>query len=149
MTESIRRDLAAVGIDVRLRELSWAELNERIDSRTAPMFRLSWVADINDPDSFLRAPFQSGGSTNYFGFSDAATDDLLRQGEREMNPVTRARLYRDAEKRIVDLAPVIPLFHPVSALATRSNVRGVEPGPLGISVLDLENVWFAASKEAR
>ena len=134
---------------MRLREVSWAKLNERIDSREAPMFRLSWVADIDDPDSFLRAPFQSGGSTNYFGFADGPTDELLRQGEREMNPVTRAHIYREAEKRIVDLAPMVPLFHPVNALATQSHVRGVEPGPLGISVLDLEKVWFSAPEKVR
>lgn len=149
LTEMIRRSLAAVGIQARIVELSWAELNQRIDSHTAAMFKLSWVADLNDPDSFLRSPFESGGTTNFFGFSDPDTDALLKEGEREMNPVTRAHLYREIEQRIIDQAPIVPLYHPVSALATHSHVHGLEPGPLGISVLDLEKVWFSRPGEAR
>jgi ABC-type transport system substrate-binding protein len=149
LTESICKDLAAVGIVVRVREVSWSGLNERIDSHTAPLFKLSWVADINDPDSFLRSPFESGGSSNFFGYSDAGTDELLRQGEREMNPLTRARIYRTIEKRVLDQSPLVPLYHQVDALATKSYVHGLEPGPLGISVLDLERVWFSRPGKSR
>jgi ABC-type transport system substrate-binding protein len=63
-----------------------------------------------------------------------------------MNPLTRAHLYRTIEKRVLDLAPLVPLYHPVDALATRSYVHGLEPGPLGISVLDLEKVWFSRGR---
>lgn len=149
MTESICKDLAAVGLVTRVRELSWTELNERIDSHSAPLFKLSWVADLNDPDSFLRSPFESDGPSNFFGFSDPETDDLLRAGEREMNPMTRARIYRTIEKRILEQAPLIPLYHPVDTLATRGYVHGLEPGPLGISLLDLEKVWFSGPEGRR
>ena len=149
LTESIRRDLAAIGLVVRVRDLSWADLNERIDSHTAPLFKLSWVADLNDPDSFLRSPFESGGPSNFFGYSDPETDELLRRGEREMNPVTRARIYRAVEKRVLEQAPLVPLYHPVDALATKNYVHGLEPGPLGISVLDLEKVWLSRPGETR
>ena len=52
----------------------------------------------------------------------------------------RARIYRTAEKRILEQAPLVPLYHPIDALATQSYVHGLEPGPLGISVLDLERL---------
>src|SRR5262249_37597329 len=149
MTEAICRDLAAVGIVTRVRELSWTELNERIDSHSAPLFKLSWVADLNDPDSFLRSPFETGGPSNFFGFSDHETDELLRQGEREMNPLTRAHIYRTVEKRILEQAPLVPLYHPIDTLAMKSYVHGLEPGPLGIPVLNLEKVWFSAPEAIR
>jgi len=149
MTESIIRDLAAVGIVIQLRDISWAELNRRVDAHSAPLFKLSWVADLNDPDSFLRSTFETAGQSNFFSYSDPQTDALLAQGEREMNPMTRARIYRDVEKRILDQAPLVPLYHPIDALATQSYVHGLEPGPLGISVLDLQKVWFSNREEDR
>lgn len=143
MTESIIKDLAAVGLAVKVSEVSWSDLNKRIDAHSAPLFKLSWVADINDPDSFLRSTFETGGQANFFAYSDEETDTLLAQGEREMNPMKRARIYRDVERRILEQAPLVPLYHPIDALATQSYVHGLEPGPLGISVLELEKVWFS------
>lgn len=141
--ESVRSDLADVGITLDVRQVSWSELGEAITDGEAPLFLLAWIADLPDPDIFLRGLFESGGSSNYFSYSDEEVDRLLEQGARERNPLQRAQIYRSLERRILSQAPVVPLYHTTGMISYRNKVRGLEPGPLGISALSLENVWIA------
>ena len=138
----IHRDLEAVGIRLEVVHVSWAELSEQLEERTVHSFVLGWVADLTDPDSFLRSMFEPGGSANFFGYDSAEVAELLEQGARETNPVTRADIYRDLERRILADAPVVPLYHTVGVVAMRDNVRGFKPGPMGMAKLELEKVWF-------
>ena len=64
------RSLAEAGITAEPKYVTWAELDRMITSRSAVMFSLSWVADIPDPDTFLRALFYSTSSTNYFKYAE-------------------------------------------------------------------------------
>jgi ABC-type transport system substrate-binding protein len=139
----IRSDLEAVGIRLDVREVRWSELARRTDDHDAPAFVLSWIADLTDPDAFLRSLFQSGSSTNYFDFLDEKTDRLLEAGARETNPVLRARIYREAEKHILELAPLVPLYHTIAVTAVRRNVHRFEPTPLGVASVNLEHVWLS------
>ena len=127
-------------------EVGWAEMTRRTEDHDAPAFLLGWVADIPDPDAFLATLFEPETSSNYFSFRDDAVAELLRSGARETHPVSRARVYRDVERRILELAPVVPLYHTVGALACRRGTRGLEPGPLGLASLDLENVWIEGAR---
>lgn len=136
----IGADLAAVGIDLVVREVSWDELAARIDGGTAPAFLLTWVADLTDPDAFLRTLFQSGGPANFFAFRDRDTDELLKAGARETSPALRAKIYGRIEQRVLELAPVVPLYHSVGVIAMRKTVQGFEPGPLGLANVRLEKV---------
>jgi ABC-type transport system substrate-binding protein len=149
MVERVRADLAAVGLRLAVREADWSELGRRIDERTAQAFMLGWIADLGDPDSFLSSLFATGGAVNYFRFEDAETARLLADGARELNPVERARIYREAESRILSLAPVVPLHHSIGALAVQAGVHGLEPGPMGLCGLDLERVWIEAERPPR
>ncbi len=144
MVERIKDDLAAVGLELEVINVAWSELEHRIDEHTAPAFMLGWIADLVDPDSFLRSLFEHGGAANYFEFEDEESSRLLAAGARELNPVERARIYREAERRILSLAPIVPLHHSVGALAIRPAVHGLEPGPMGLCGVDLERVWIRA-----
>jgi ABC-type transport system substrate-binding protein len=146
--EQLRSDLAAVGIMLAVEDVSWSELSRRIEDHAAPAFLLAWIADLSDPDAFLRTLFEPGGSANYFDFQDPMTWELLERGAREMNPVERARIYRQIEQRILDLSPLVPLYHPVGVVATKNEVRGFDPGPLGVASVNLERVWFAEAGTA-
>ena len=127
--------------------MNWSELARRADDHAAPAFILSWIADLTDPDAFLRTLFQSGNSANYFDYHDAKTDRLLEAGARETNPVTRARIYREVEKHILEMAPLVPLYHTVAVTAVRRNVHRFEPTPLGVASVNLEHVWLSRSEE--
>lgn len=147
--ELIRADLDAVGIRLQVHVVSWSEMSTHIQEQTAPAFMLGWVADLADPDAFLRALFQSDVVSNLFAFEDGQADALLDEGAREMHPVRRVRLYREAERRILQLAPLVPLYHSSGLLATHRRVRGFDPGPMGLSAIDLRRVWLSQAEGDR
>jgi ABC-type transport system substrate-binding protein len=145
----LKANFAAIGLTLDVREVSWRELNDRIEQHSAPLFQLGWVADLPDPDSFLRTLFESGGSANFFDFLDEETGQWLAKGASEINPLERARIYRGLEKSVLDKAPLVPLFHSVGMIASRRTVHGLKPGPMGVGALALENVWLDADGSER
>jgi ABC-type transport system substrate-binding protein len=147
--EQLRSNLAAVGITLDIHKVSWRDLNAKVEGHEAPMFQLGWVADLPDPDSFLRTLFEPGGSANYFDFLDQETGRELERGASETNPLERARIYREIEKRVLDKAPFVPLFHAVGMIASRKTVHGLKPGPMGIGSLDFEHVWIETDGNGR
>jgi len=137
------RSLAEAGISVEPSYVSWAALNSLITARKAALFGLSWVADIPDPDTFLRALFYSTSSTNYFKYGSPAVDSLLDVARGAEDPKLRARAYELAETAIVREAPFVPLYHPASFIGVRDYVVGLQMNPLGISTLAMEKLRFA------
>jgi peptide/nickel transport system substrate-binding protein/oligopeptide transport system substrate-binding protein len=140
--DRISEDLSAVGIRLEIIPVSWPELGELLENQTVGAFLLAWIADMTDPDAFLRSLFEPGGSGNYFGHLSEETERLLELGTQETNPVDRARIYRELERHILNEAPLIPLYHTVGVIAVRENVEGLNPTPLGVAKVDLEKVWF-------
>jgi len=147
--EQQTKDLAAVGIKLEVHEVSWRDLTTRIEGHDAAMFQLGWVADLPDPDSFLRTLFEPGGSANYFDFADQDTGQALERGASETNPLERARIYRGLEKAVLEKAPLVPLFHSMGVIASRRTVHGLKPGPMGIGALSLEHVWIDGGGSGR
>jgi peptide/nickel transport system substrate-binding protein len=144
--DRIGADLRAVGFPCEVQEVSWQELSQRVEDHAATAFVLGWIADLADPDAFLSALFAPEATANYFAFTDERTAQLLEAGARETNPIERARAYREIERHILEMAPFVPLFHSLGVIARRKAVHGVEPGPLGLAALDLENVWIEGGR---
>jgi ABC-type transport system substrate-binding protein len=141
-------DLARVGIRVRVHEAPWTELSQRIDAKQAPLFSLSWVADIPDPDSFLGSLFESASTSNYFGYSSPPVDSLLHQARTTSDPMERDRLFREVESRVLRDVALVPLSHSASLYAVDARVHGVNLTPLGISAIDFGKVWLEAPPDA-
>jgi peptide/nickel transport system substrate-binding protein/oligopeptide transport system substrate-binding protein len=136
------RSLAEAGIRIALRYASWGTLDSMITERRAPLFALAWVADIPDPDTFLRALCYSTSSTNYFGFRSHQVDSLLDEARNTVDPDERMSDYRRAEEAIVRAAPFVPLYHTASFIGIRDDVLGLEMNPLGISTIQMEKLRF-------
>jgi len=144
---SVGEDLAEVGIPLEVRPVSWPVLTDLIERRAAPAFLLAWIADMNDPDSFVRGLLDMDSAGNYFGFEDPDASAMLEAGLLESNPAERTRIYRQLESRVLSQAPLVPLYHSRGLVATRRGVHGVEPGPMGIANVEFERVWIAHAGE--
>lgn len=140
--ELMRRNLAAVGIDVKYVYTDWDQFSEDLDNHMLPAFGLTWVADVPDPDSFLASLFMTTGVYNLFKYSNQDVDDLLDQGARMRSSRDRALLYRRAETIILRDAAVIPLFHIANNFAVRAEIRGLQVTPFGYGNLEIERVWI-------
>jgi ABC-type transport system substrate-binding protein len=140
------RSLGEAGFQVDIQYVTWKVLDDAITGRKAQLFSLSWVADIPDPDTFLRALFYSSSSTNYFRYRNATVDSLLDRARSAEDPKIAQAAYQEAEQRILRDAPFVPLFHPTNFIGLRSNVVGLQMNPLGISTLAMEKLRFAEPK---
>jgi ABC-type transport system substrate-binding protein len=143
--DQIRSDLAAVGIRLDVIPVSWTEVGVRLENGTTEAFLLAWIADLTNPDSFLRSMFQSESPSNFFGYSSAKTDALLERAAAQLNPLAQAKVYRELERQILEQVPLIPLYHTVGFVARRDYVVGLEPGPLGMAQVEFEKVWIRAT----
>jgi oligopeptide transport system substrate-binding protein len=138
LVNSLRR----VHIFPELRNVSWLELNEAVNSREAAAFELSWIADIPDPDSFLYTLLDTHGYYNIFSYSNAHVDSLLEAGGDEVNQAKRLLLYREAERVVLAEVPLVPLLNVMTLYAFQPLVRGVEMAPFGICSVPMEKIWF-------
>lgn len=139
----LRRQLAKVGIDFRTRYLDWLAFDEAIRTDDFLTYTLTWVADIPDPDSFLYPLFHTSGSNNLNHYSNHRVDRLLTEGRLSRSNGTRWSLYRDAERLVLDDAPIVALYHPVALIAVQDHIGGVAVTPLGIGNLPMEMFWMS------
>jgi ABC-type transport system substrate-binding protein len=140
--ELLREDLAAVGIRVEFVYAEWEEFDRRLTDLELPVFGLTWVADLPDPDSFLATLFEGESSSNLFAYESAQVDSMLAIGGRMDGAPARAELYRQVERRILEDVPVVPLFFLANNFAVRTEVQGLFITPFGIGNLALEHVWL-------
>jgi ABC-type oligopeptide transport system substrate-binding subunit len=76
------------------------------------MFWFGWVADVNDPDNFLREIFNSGSQYNHGKFTSSEFDQLVGKAKSSKDPAERQGLYVQAERLLCETeAALIPLYH--------------------------------------
>lgn len=131
-----------IGLNVAVERLDWVKLQQALDDGEVPVFSLSWIADIPDPDSFMGSLLASTSPTNYFRYRNAEVDSLIAIGRTRLDPRARQQIYDRAERLALRDAPLIPLYTATSAYGLRVGVHGLELTPLGISCVDLANVWI-------
>ncbi|MFZ5918569.1 MAG: protein kinase domain-containing protein [Chloroflexota bacterium] len=91
---------------------NWNAYLELLTVDAPSLFRLGWVADINDPDSFL-GHFASEVAFLRTHFSSDEFNRLIEQAAAAAgDPPSRQRLYIQAERILCqEEAVIIPLFH--------------------------------------
>lgn len=108
LAEAVQGYLKAVGIDVRIAQLSTGEAVRRsIDGRN-PLYMGSWGSySINDVSAFLPY-FFTGGGDDYA--RDPAITALVQAGGATTDPDLRRQAYSDAIRRITGHADWLPMF---------------------------------------
>ncbi|GAB4435895.1 MAG: ABC transporter substrate-binding protein [Chloroflexi bacterium OHK40] len=132
----------ALGIRIEVRDYEdYGDYLRALDEAQFQIFGSGWVADYPDPENFLDLLFRTGSGENHFGYGNPEVDALLDAAAVEADETRRHELYRQAERRILADAPVVPLYHDVDHTLVKPYVEGLEVTPLGI--LDLALVGLA------
>ena len=103
-----------------------------LEARRYQMYYMGWVADYADPQDFLDVLLHSQSPANYGNYSNPEVDSLLERARTESDNSARLRLYAEAERKVVEDAALVPLFHDVSHVLVKPRVRGLRWTPLGI-----------------
>jgi len=114
----LHRDVAEVvadgwrrhlGIEARLASQETSVFYDTQNALDYDVSRSSWIADYRDAETFLSV-FAGGGENNRTGWSDPRYDELLARASREVDPARRLALLHDAEARLLEELPILPLF---------------------------------------
>ncbi len=120
-----------LGIKLLLRGLEWTVYLSSLSNLDYDLCRSSWVADYNDPNTFLNM-FVTGDGNNRTGWSRKEYDHSIELAAAEPDPKKRFALFHDAEKILVETdPPICPLFYWVGIQFYDANkLAGITPNLL-------------------
>jgi ABC-type oligopeptide transport system substrate-binding subunit/tetratricopeptide (TPR) repeat protein len=107
-----------LGLEITWETMELAELDERILSNPPALFSLCWVADYPDPDSFLRVAVQL-----HTRWRNEVFVDLVERARRVPDQGERMKLYGQADRILVEEAPIMPLGYEREHLLVKPWVR--------------------------
>ncbi len=140
--EGLVRNLAEVGIRVRIRECSFGEWRGRSQRQDFDFAWVSWYADYLDPENFLVFLRSHGedepGGSNYGGWRhegfDALYDRIATMGATK----DRANRVAEAAKIVEEEVPILPLGHLRRLHVLQKRVKGFSGHVLNWSLADVE-----------
>ena len=124
VAESIQADLRAVSVDVRFRQEDGAVIFQSFNIRDFQLGIAGWVADYDDPMTFLELMKSDTGKQNYGDYNNPAYDALLHAADFEPNGQKRAQLLALAEQKILDDADVAPFLTTVNLNLVNPTIVG-------------------------
>ena len=113
----------ALGIDVTLYNQDWKSYLDTVNNMDYQIARGGWIGDYVDPNTFLDM-FVTDGGNNRTGFSSSVYDRLIEEAAATQDKQQRFRLFQQAEKILVDEAPIMPIYTYTRLYLIRPEVKG-------------------------
>lgn len=136
MAELIRADLAKVGIELNVRQVSRAYLVQQLEKNQADYDLIlgGWLANNYDLDSFL-FPILScklqQSVTNLSNWCNPQFDDLLKRAQLSRNFTDKKEGYYQVQQLLQNELPILPLVNVRRILIAHPNLQNVEISPFG------------------
>jgi len=131
VAESYRDQLAQVGLTVQLRGHDDEDYARLLQAGEQAAFCLVWVADAATPQAILDPLLSAGSPDNRTRIEDEELERLLTEARTTRSAEDREELYVAAERRALEVLPVVPLAWFRSSVAAQEYVAGLEVDPLG------------------
>ena len=108
-------------------EPKFAELLTKLEQKqSVGMFRMGWVFDYPAMENYLGPLYSTGGSSNYYGYSNPEFDKLVATGDRAHSPEEAIALYQKAEDLLARDLPVLPMRFGLNNFGHSTRVRNVQ-----------------------
>lgn len=111
-------------IDVDLRNVEWKIYLDMQTRMEFDVVRRAWIADYNDPNTFLDM-FTSTNGNNNTGFANPDYDRLVAAAAKERDPSKRMTQLHDAEAILMDELPIVPIYFYVTKNLWKPQVQGL------------------------
>lgn len=118
-----------LGIQVELRNLDWKVYLSALHKGDYQLARSAWTGDYNDPNTFLEM-FITGNELNQTNWSDPEYDRLIGAAAKETRLLERQEIFQQAEVRLREGAPIIPIVFNKNKFLIRPEVQGWYPNLL-------------------
>jgi oligopeptide transport system substrate-binding protein len=119
-----------LGIDVTMSSQEWAVFIDTRQKGDYQIARHGWLADYNDPISFLDM-WVTGGGNNDAQYSNPVYDDLISQVKNSSDKAERLTLMHQAEDVLGQDMPIIPLYYYTDLYLKSDKLQGFYSSPLG------------------
>jgi oligopeptide transport system substrate-binding protein len=96
---------------------------EQMEQGEVEIGRAGWLADYNDPESFLGL-LTSWTPHNYGRWHNPDYDRLIREGNAQTDMKARAALFKQAEQIALDDTAAIPIYYYLSRNVVAPKVKG-------------------------
>jgi peptide/nickel transport system substrate-binding protein len=139
----VQQALRQVGIDVRLAQLEWGTLQQRVrpPSSDFDAVAMGWqLLESADPSPQWHSRSMTQGA-KHVGFSDARVDELIDRSVRLLDPDERAAVLKEVWRILAEEQPHTFLYHPRQFIAVKSDVRGFVQNP-SRQTYGLERWWL-------
>ena len=125
-----------LGVTVQLDNQEWATFLQTRKDGDYSIARNGWIADYNDPMSFLDM-WLTGGGNNDAQYANPEYDSLIQQAKATTDPAERMQLMHDAEDIIIgqDYA-LCPLYFYTQKYMLADDIQGMYYTPLGYFFFD-------------
>lgn len=148
--ELLQASLADLGITLRILELPWPDLWERISSsdpeKTPALVANGWWPDYADVINFLYPMYHSSQwppvAFNIGFYKNEEVDALLDRALVERDPSIRCELLKKAQALIYDDCPDVDLYHLTTRIALRDWVKGYVYSPIYTEGFFLYEMWL-------
>jgi ABC-type transport system substrate-binding protein len=139
MANFIAKQLEESGIPVQVEVIQKSLLLTMTANSTASFFRGSWIADYPDAENYLSVFYSKNPAPpNYTRYKSEAFDIAFEKAIAETNDSIRYTLYQQADKIMIEDAPVVPLWYDKVVHLVQPNVKGFKPNALNL--LELRRV---------
>ncbi len=133
MASFIAKQLEEAGIPVQVEVVQKSLLLTMTSSSTAAFFRASWIADYPDAENYLSVFYSKNPAPpNYTRYKSAAFDAAFEKAIAENNDSVRYKLYQDADRIMLQDAPVIPLWYDKVVHLVQPMVKNFKPNALNL-----------------
>jgi oligopeptide transport system substrate-binding protein len=96
----------ALGVTFSLEVMGWTEYLDRVRGDPPHVFAMGWAADYPDPDSFLRVALRGHSRWRHEVY-----DQLVERARRLTDQRERMDLYKQADRILIEEAPLLPLCY--------------------------------------
>jgi len=131
--------LKEIGIKLNVQQMEWGTLVKDINSKDYDIHS-NGNSFFPDPDSYMYLKYHTKGAQNFSSWENAQYDAIIDKARTIMEPTERKKLYDEAQKILMDEAPLVWWF-------TENNIEAIHKSQKGYSQsftgrrMFLKKVW--------
>lgn len=114
-----------LGAEIKLDNKEWKVYIEDLHQGKFQVGRMGWLADYNDPLTFLDLFKEKDGGNNDTRWENPRYKELLNQSATEPDPEKRKQILAQAEQILMEDMPIAPIYYNTYSWVKKDNVKDV------------------------
>ena len=136
----VKQQLAEIGIECNISALESGVFFDGLNSGDFDLTVVGWSGFV-DIDEYLYNLFTTDGAYNQQNYSNPEVDELLEKGRVTIDEAERKEIYKEAQLKIAEDAPMAFLYMNSFTVAMRDNVKGYTVHPTAATIF-MKDVYF-------